>query len=177
MNSHRARGMALAAALAATSIAATSSATAANFDGYWSLVAQTSDGHCGVTRWDVAISDGRLYYPGGSYQGHRVGLGGVVSPSGRLQVNVIAGPRVGNGAGRLGRNRGSGTWAGQGPSGICAGIWTATRVQPGTASAPPWNADSSSFGAGSFRQVPPAFGMAPSQFGMAPRYRGPDRPN
>ena len=102
MNSHRACGMALAAALAATSICATSSATAANFDGYWSLVAQTTDGHCGVTRWDVAISDGQLYYPGGSYKGHRVGLGGVVSPSGRLQ--------------------------------------------PGTASAPPWNADSSSFG-------------------------------
>jgi hypothetical protein len=169
MNSLRTRGIALAAALATTSISAASSAIAANFDGYWSLVAQTTDGHCGVTRWDVAISDGQLYYPGGSYQGHRVGLAGAVSPSGRLQVTVMAGPRVGNGAGRLGRSQGSGTWAGQGPSGTCAGIWTATRVQqPHTASTPSWNADSFRWGA-SLGQVPPAFGRAPAQFGVAPR--------
>ena len=185
MNSHRARGMALAAALAATSISATSSATAANFDGHWSLVAQTTDGHCGVTRWDVAISNGQLHYAGGSYKGHQVGIGGVVSRSGQIQVNVTAGPRVGNGTGRLTRNRGSGTWAGQGPSGTCAGIWTAARVEPGAASAPSWGAGSSSFAAEPFQHAPPAFGTAPQRFAPAyqwgapisqPEYRGPDRP-
>jgi hypothetical protein len=169
MNSLRTRGIALAAALATTSISAASSAIAANFDGYWSLVAQTTNGHCRATRWDVAISGGQLYYPGGSYQGYQVGLTGAVSPSGRLRVNVRAGPRFAVGAGRLGRLQGSGTWAGQGPSGTCAGIWTATRVQPRTASTPPWNADGSRFGAGSFRHAPPAFGMEP-------RYRVLDRP-
>jgi hypothetical protein len=136
MAGHRIRIFALAGAFAVASISAASSAMAANYDGYWSLVAQTTDGHCGVTQWDVAISGGQVHYPGGSYQGFPVGLAGAVSPSGRLQVNVAAGPRVATGAGRLGRVQGSGRWAGQGPSGTCSGVWTARRVQSPTASAP-----------------------------------------
>jgi len=136
MAGHRVRVLALAGALAAASMSAASSATAANFDGYWSLVAQTTNGHCGATRWDVAISDGQLYYPGGLFMGFPIGLDGAVSPSGRLQVTVAAGPRVASGAGRLGRLEGRGKWAGQGPSGTCSGVWTATRVQPHTVFAP-----------------------------------------
>jgi hypothetical protein len=56
MAGHRIRIFALAGAFAAASISAASSAMAANYDGYWSLVAQTTDGHCGVTQWDVAIN-------------------------------------------------------------------------------------------------------------------------
>jgi hypothetical protein len=137
MAGHRIRIFALAGAFAAASISAASSAMAANYDGYWSLVAQTTDGHCGVTQWDVAISGGQLHYPGGSFKGAPVGLAGAVSPSGRIQVNVAAGPRAATGVGRLGRVQGNGRWAGQGPSGTCSGVWTARRVQSPTASAQP----------------------------------------
>jgi hypothetical protein len=136
MASHRMRVFALAGAFAASSMSAASSAMAANYDGYWRLVAQTTDGHCGATQWDVAISGGQMQYPGGFFMGFPVGLEGAVSPSGRAQVNVTAGPRVATGVGRLGRVQGSGRWAGQGPSGTCSGVWTARRVQPQTAFAP-----------------------------------------
>ena len=108
---------------------ATTPATAANYDGYWSLMAQTTNGHCGAHRFDVVIGGGRLNYPGGFFMGYPVGLGGTVSPSGRVRVRVVAGPRVGNGTGQLARARGSGTWAGTGPSGRCSGIWVATRLR------------------------------------------------
>jgi hypothetical protein len=110
---------------------------AASYDGHWSLVAQTTKGHCGVTGWNVAITGGRLYYPGGFFMGYPVGLSGTVAPSGRIRVNVTAGPRVGTGTGQLGRAQGRGTWAGRGPSGTCSGIWTATRASVG-APAPYW---------------------------------------
>jgi hypothetical protein len=154
MAGHRMRVFALTGAVAAASMSAASSAMAANFDGHWSLVAQTTNGHCGVTSWDVAISDGQLHYPGGFFQGFPVGLGGNVSHSGRIRVNVVAGPRVATGAGRLGRIQGRGAWSGQGPSGTCSGVWTATRVDQRTAFGPPGHA---------------AFGSAPASPGFAPQ--------
>jgi hypothetical protein len=136
MKMHCIRGAAVSAALAVTAVLATSSAIAANFDGYWHLVSQTTKGHCGVSQWNVAISGGRLYYPGGFFMGFPVRFSGAVAPSGRLRVTVVAGPRIGHGDGRLGPVRGSGTWSGRGPSGTCSGIWTATRLQAGTTYAP-----------------------------------------
>jgi hypothetical protein len=137
MTSFRMWVAALLGAFAVASLSATSTAMAASYDGYWTLVAQTTKGHCGVTRWGVAISGGRLYYPGGFFMGYPVGLGGTVAPSGRTRVIVTAGPRVGRGAGQLGRVQGRGTWAGQGPSGTCSGIWTAARASV-QAPAPFW---------------------------------------
>ncbi len=136
MAGQRIRVFALAGAFAAASVSAASSAMAANFDGNWSLVAQTTNGHCGASQWDVAISGGQVHYPGGAYMGFPVGLAGAISPSGRIEVNVAAGPRVGNAAGRLGRHQGGGKWAGQGPSGTCSGVWTARRVPAHAASDP-----------------------------------------
>lgn len=130
MISHHCRTIVLAATFA---VAGTlSPAMAASFDGYWSLTARTTNGHCGVTRWDVAISGGRFFYPGGFLMGYPVSLVGAVSPSGRVRVSVMAGPRFAGGAGRLGRIRGDGAWSGRGPSGLCSGVWSATRVQPFT---------------------------------------------
>ena len=85
MTGHRTRLFALAGAVAAASISAASSAMAANFDGNWTLVARTTNGHCGVNRFDVAISGGQVQHPGGVFMGFPVGLAGVVSPSGRIQ--------------------------------------------------------------------------------------------
>ena len=127
MASHHMRTLAIEATVALTVIAAAPSAMAASFDGDWSLLVQSPD-HCGTTRWNIAIRGGQVYFPQGNALGYPVQMGGRVSPSGAIRVNVAAGPRYASGAGRLGRLQGGGQWAGRGPSGTCAGVWTATRV-------------------------------------------------
>ena len=136
MIGHRMRVLVLAGALVAASMSAASSAMAASFNGPWTLVAQTTDGHCGVSTFDITISSGQVHYPGGILMGFPASLGGAVAPSGQTRLSLVAGPRAASGTGRLGRLQGSGTWSGQGPSGICSGVWTATRVQAQPASAP-----------------------------------------
>ena len=42
-------------------------------------------------------------------------------------LSAVAGPRIAHGTGRFGRFRGSATWAGTGPSGLCSGVWSAIR--------------------------------------------------
>lgn len=123
------RVLAMEAAFGLTVMAAAPSALAAPFDGDWSLLVQSPD-HCGTTRWNIAIRGGMVYFPGGYALGYPVSMAGRVWPSGVIRVNVAAGPRFASGAGRLGRLQGGGQWAGQGPSGTCAGVWTATRVAP-----------------------------------------------
>jgi hypothetical protein len=118
---------AIALTAAAAIIGSAPSAIAAPFDGNWSVVAQTTRGHCGSIQFGLAISGGRIYSTGGSYGGYPAQLGGRVSRSGHVQVNAVAGPRSAQGAGRLGLSQGSGTWAGRGPSGLCSGVWSAAR--------------------------------------------------
>jgi hypothetical protein len=113
-------------------ICSTPSAIAAQFDGHWSMVAVTTSGHCGEIPIDVGISRGRIYSTGGSSFGtafahYPIQLVGRVSASGQVRMNAVAGPRSAQGTGRFNRFRGSGTWAGTGPSGICSGVWTASR--------------------------------------------------
>ncbi len=115
------------AAALAIAVLAAPSAMAASFDGDWSLVVQSPD-HCGTTIWKIAIRDGQVYYPEGFVSGYPVGIAGLVSPSGVIRVNVAFGPRYATGVGRLRQLHGSGRWSGVGPSGTCAGVWTATRV-------------------------------------------------
>ena len=136
MVGHCMRVLVLAGVLVAANFSAASSAMAASFNGSWSLVAQTTNGHCGHSYFDITISNGRVHYPGGVLMGFPAGLGGTVSPSGQTRLKLIAGPREANGTGRLGPAQGGGTWSGTGPSGTCSGVWTATRVQAQTASAP-----------------------------------------
>jgi len=127
MSAGRVRALSMGAAVALTVCGVASSAIAASFDGDWSLLVVSPD-HCGTTRWILAVRRGQVYYPDGYALGYPVGIAGRVSPSGVIRVNVAAGPRYASGAGRLGKFQGSGRWAGQGPSGTCAGVWTATRV-------------------------------------------------
>jgi hypothetical protein len=102
-------------------------AIAAKFDGNWRMVAETTRGHCGTIEVGLAVSRGRLYSTGGSFAFYPISLGGRVSASGRVRMNAVAGPRTAHGTGRLGRFRGTGTWAGRGPSGLCSGVWSANR--------------------------------------------------
>jgi len=102
-------------------------AIAANFDGNWSMVAETTRGHCGTIAMGLGISRGRIYATAGSFAFYPIQLAGRVSSSGHVQMNAVAGPRTAHGTGRFGPSRGSGSWAGRGPSGLCSGVWSASR--------------------------------------------------
>jgi hypothetical protein len=126
------RRCAFALATVFTIICSIAPVNAAQFDGNWSMVAVTTSGHCGQIPIDVGISRGRIYSTGGSSFGtafahYPIQLGGRVSPSGQVQMKAVAGPRIAHGIGRFNRFRGSGTWAGTGPSGLCSGVWSAIR--------------------------------------------------
>ena len=102
-------------------------ALAAQFDGNWSMVAVTTRGHCGKIPIGLGISHGRIYSTGGAFVSYPIQLGGRVSASGQVRMNAVAGPRIAHGTGRFSRFRGSGTWSGTGPSGVCTGVWSAIR--------------------------------------------------
>jgi len=126
------RMCAFALSMAFALICSTPSAIAAQFDGSWRMVAVTTSGHCGTIPIDVGISRGRIFSTGGSSFGTRfaaypIQLLGRVSASGQVRMNAVAGPRSAQGTGRFNRLRGTGTWAGTGPSGVCSGVWSAIR--------------------------------------------------
>ena len=75
----------------------------------------------------LGIDRGRIYSTGGSFAFYAIQLDGRVSASGHVWMSAVAGPRTARGTGRFGRFRGSGTWAGRGPSGLCSGVWSANR--------------------------------------------------
>ena len=110
-------------------ICSASPANAAQFDGNWLMVAVTTSGHCGKINIGLGISRGRIHSTGGSFARHPIQVGGHVSASGQIRMNAVAGPRSAHGTGRFGRSRGSGTWTGSGPSGVCSGVWTAIPVK------------------------------------------------
>ncbi|HEX2840817.1 hypothetical protein [Hyphomicrobium sp.] len=116
------------ALLSASAIACSAlPASAARFDGNWSMVAQTTRGHCGTIPMGLGIKGGRIYATGGSFAFYSIRLGGRVAGSGQANIKAVAGPRVAQGTGRFTQLRGSGRWAGRGPSGLCSGVWSANR--------------------------------------------------
>jgi hypothetical protein len=100
---------------------------AAKSDGNWNMVAVTTRGHCGTIEIGLGISGGRIHSTSGSFAFYPIQMGGRVSASGQASLRAVAGPRVAHGTGRFGTVRGSGTWAGRGPSGLCSGVWSANR--------------------------------------------------
>jgi hypothetical protein len=124
MMSHSIRAAAVATAFAVAVVSAAASAYAASFDGPWSVLVITRSGPCDQTyRYGVIISNGVVQYAGGG----PVTLTGRVSSSGNVSVRVSSGPQWALGSGRLSRSSGGGSWRGQGPSGGCAGVWSASR--------------------------------------------------
>jgi hypothetical protein len=125
MFGNRRRIIALSAAVA--TICSALPVIAAKSDGSWTMVAQTTRGHCGTIEVGLAISRGRIHSTGGSFAFYPINMGGRVSSSGRTSLRAVAGPRLAHGAGRFSSVGGSGTWSGTGPSGRCSGVWSATR--------------------------------------------------
>ena len=98
--------------------------TSGPYDGSWSVVISTRNGACEPEyRFGVEIVDGNVVYGGGA----DVDVQGNVGPNGGVRVSVLSGAQRADGQGRLSRNAGSGTWTGQGPMGVCAGVWQAAR--------------------------------------------------
>lgn len=94
------------------------------FDGEWSVLIETRAGACQPSfRYGLEIDNGEVFNAGGE----QVSLTGHVAPSGAVRVAVAAGGQEANGAGRLTRTTGSGTWRGEGSAGACAGVWQAER--------------------------------------------------
>ncbi len=100
---------------------------AGRYDGSWMMVAQTTRGHCGVINVGLGISGRRIFSTGGSFAFNPIRLGGRISPSGATRLAAVTGPRLARGTGRFTHTLGRGTWSGTGPSGLCSGVWTATR--------------------------------------------------
>jgi hypothetical protein len=94
------------------------------FDGSWSVLILTQNGGCDrAYRYGVRISNGYVL----NESGESVSLRGRVAPNGAIQVNVSSPVGQADGEGRLLRTSGNGTWQGQGPTGICTGVWQAER--------------------------------------------------
>jgi hypothetical protein len=124
MTTHSIRVLIVVAAFIATAILVAASAFAASFDGLWSVTIVTRSGPCDAAyRYGVLIRGGLVSYAGGA----GVSVAGRVSSSGQVSVSVAGGSQRAHGSGRLSQNRGSGTWRGQGPTGGCSGVWSATR--------------------------------------------------
>jgi hypothetical protein len=122
---YRITSFALAAIMAAAPYVP--SAMAAKFDGNWSMVAVTTRGHCGVIPIGLEIRRGRIQSIGGSFALYSIQIGGSVSANGLVRMKAVAGPRIAHGTGLFGKNEAKGTWKGRGPSGLCSGVWNASR--------------------------------------------------
>ena len=103
-------------------------AIAAKFDGNWNMAAVTTRGHCGVIPMGLEISRGHIHSTSGSFALYPIQIGGSVSANGQVRMKAVAGPRVAHGTGRFGKYEAKGTWNGRGPSGLCSGVWSASRT-------------------------------------------------
>lgn len=114
-------------AAAVATVAALSSAapaSAAKFDGNWSVLIVTQKGPCDQAyRYGLSIRNGVVIYEGSA----PVNVTGRVSANGGVSVRLWAGSQSANGTGRLSGGSGRGTWSGVGSSGRCSGYWTAEQ--------------------------------------------------
>jgi hypothetical protein len=101
-----------------------SPAASAPFDGDWTVVIWTKRGECDPGyRYEVRVENGAIAYRGPE----AIDVSGRVDTIGTVSVGVRRGDQYANGAGRLARNSGRGTWAGKSTSGECSGVWEAER--------------------------------------------------
>ena len=126
MIGNRISAFALAAAFAILGFAPP--AMAAPYDGSWTMIVMTTNGHCGTIKVGLAISAGKISSTSGKFVIRPIKVAGIVSGSGATKMNAVAGPRKAQGIGRFNGSRASGKWNGTRPSGVCSGVWTATRA-------------------------------------------------
>jgi len=95
-------------------------ASAASFDGEWSVHIASSSQECGDgATASFGISNGRVASSGGM-----MAASGHVADSGSISVSLASGLKHATGFGHLSGTSGSGTWHGA----MCSGTWTAQRI-------------------------------------------------
>jgi hypothetical protein len=101
-------------------MSAATPASAATFDGAWTVQIASSNGACpsGATL-SIGISNGQVASSNGSFS-----ASGHVAEAGNISVTLNDGVKRAVGFGRLTGTSGSGTWRGA----MCSGTWTAQRI-------------------------------------------------
>lgn len=122
------RNFALALLAASAILCSAAPAIAAPYDGSWTMIVMTTNGHCGTIKVGLAITGGKISSTSGKFVMRPIKVAGIVASAGQTKMNAVAGPRQAKGIGRFNRSRGVGEWNGTGPSGVCSGVWTATRA-------------------------------------------------
>jgi hypothetical protein len=96
----------------------------AAYEGNWSVLVVTEKGDCDrAFRYAVKVEKGALVYVGEP----GVDFTGRVDRGGRVTVQVRRGEQGADGAGRLSRNTGVGTWKGLSKNSQCSGRWEAEK--------------------------------------------------
>lgn len=121
------RSYVLAGASIALALLSLPAAGGSRYDGAWSMTAVTTNGHCGEIPVGMVITRGRIHATSGSFAFYPIQLSGSVSGSGGASIKAVSGPRIALGSGRFHGTEAKGRWHGRGPSGLCSGVWTATR--------------------------------------------------
>ncbi|MEA2928478.1 MAG: hypothetical protein QOG38_906 [Hyphomicrobiales bacterium] len=117
-------GIAATAVVAGMAFTSAPTASAASFDGTWSVLIVTQRGPCdSAYRYGLSIQNGVVFYQGSA----PVNVSGRVSGNGNVSVRVWAGSQSASGSGRLARGSGRGVWRGVSSSGSCSGYWTAQQ--------------------------------------------------
>jgi hypothetical protein len=99
-------------------------ASAAGFDGNWSVLVITEKGDCDTAyRYAVGVAVGQIRYIGDA----GVNMSGTVTPAGAVKVSIRLGDKGANGTGHLSASTGAGRWQGAGSGTSCAGRWEAER--------------------------------------------------
>ena len=95
-------------------------ATAATFDGEWSVHIASSNAACSSgTSVSIGINNGQVASGNGM-----VAASGRVADAGAINVTLTSGMKRAVGFGRLNGSSGSGTWR----AALCSGTWTAQRI-------------------------------------------------
>jgi hypothetical protein len=122
MISHHLKASVLAFLCATATISTAAARTV--YDGSWSVLIVTERGTCDrAYRYGVQIVDGQVRYDGGG----PINLSGRVMKNGNVQVTVSSAGSRADGAGRLSKSDGRGSWTGGSGSGRCSGYWEAER--------------------------------------------------
>jgi hypothetical protein len=96
------------------------SASAATFDGQWSVRIASPKQDCGNgALLSIGITNGRVASNNAAMQ-----ASGGVADAGTISVTLMSGLKRAVGFGHLSRSSGSGTWHGM----ACSGTWTAEKV-------------------------------------------------
>jgi len=95
-------------------------ATAATFDGQWSVHIASSNAACSSgTSVSIGINNGQV-----ASTNAMVTASGRVAEAGNISVTLASGMKRAVGLGRLNGTSGSGTWR----AALCSGTWTAQRI-------------------------------------------------